>query len=203
MFILKGCDFRRENGWKLRKNAPNCRENSRTRFGFFDCLCFSRCVYAVWIPRRACVKARCVCQNREGITQGRGFEGAYRGFSKGNCDARFREMAIGRVRVFQRSYERYVSLAWILHRMPRYFHFQGSVAIPRSENFYELWGKANSWKLPFPTLLFVEGSVSSRLRMDSRFGVNWEQKNGMSRISDVCLTLVILSISAHLVLSTV
>ena len=34
--------------------------------------------------------------NRLHIPQGLLLEGAYRGFSKGNCDARFRKMSIGR-----------------------------------------------------------------------------------------------------------
>ena len=47
------------------------------------------------------------CQNRVGsLPQGRFIERACRGFSKEKCDARFEEMAIGRVRLFQQSCER-------------------------------------------------------------------------------------------------
>ena len=45
------------------------------------------------------------CLARVGSTQGRVIEGSCRRFSKGICDARFEEMAIGRFRVFQRRCE--------------------------------------------------------------------------------------------------
>ena len=50
----------------------------------------------------------------------------------------------------------------ILPRMQRYFHFRGSVAIPRIGRFYGLWGKASLFYIPPATLLFVVGNVSKK-----------------------------------------
>ena len=97
MFFLKECVFRCENGWKLRKNAPNCRETSRIVFGdvvnlerivpFRLCgapVCFSTVnrIRGPGMPigyRRQCVsrEARRLLY-REGITTGKEFKASYR-----------------------------------------------------------------------------------------------------------------------------